>query len=450
MPRLPLVFVHGYSDRGSSFKLWVEALEARGYDVATVHVCTYRSLTNEVTIPDVAEAFERALRIRAGLDTDEPFDAIVHSTGMLVIRAWLTAYGTRRDRLKHLVGLAPATFGSPLAHKGRSWLGALFKGNRQLGPDFMEAGDRILDGLELGSRFTWDLAHTDLLGANTYYGPTQKTPYVFVLCGDKGYSGLESLVSEPGTDGTVRWASAPLNTRKITLDLTVDPAQIDAPERITIAPWKNVDVPLIPIAGKDHGTILSNPGEDAIDLVDRALQVASAADFSTWIEDATASTQPTRANMDEWQQFVVHAVDERGDGIADYNLQLRGLERGSTEKKVREFATDVHVYRSDSSFRCFHVNLSKLQPANLDELSIRVIASSGSQLVGYTGFGTDKVGDTSSGTSREGKWDGSLDLSSLLGDAKVKFFYPFTTTLVELKLNREPLPLRGKNEVCWF
>jgi len=31
-----------------------------------------------------------------------------------------------------------------------------------------------------------------------------------------------------------------------------------------------------------------------------------------------------------------------------------------------------------------------------------------------------------------------------------KFFYPFTTTLIELRLNREPLPLTGKNEVAWF
>jgi hypothetical protein len=30
------------------------------------------------------------------------------------------------------------------------------------------------------------------------------------------------------------------------------------------------------------------------------------------------------------------------------------------------------------------------------------------------------------------------------------FFYPFTTTLVELRLNREPLPPEKANKVCWF
>ena len=143
MQRNPIVLIHGYSDEGASFKAWQQILEQRGYDVAMVHACTYRSLTNEVTIKDIAEGFDRALQTQAGLSEDEPFDAIVHSTGMLVIRAWLTAYDGRRERLKHLIGLAPATFGSPLAHKGRSWLGAVFKGNRHLGPDFLEAAHSL-------------------------------------------------------------------------------------------------------------------------------------------------------------------------------------------------------------------------------------------------------------------------------------------------------------------
>ncbi|NBD23752.1 hypothetical protein [Paenibacillus glycinis] len=51
---------------------------------------------------------------------------------------------------------------------------------------------------------------------------------------------------------------------------------------------------------------------------------------------------------------------------------------------------------------------------------------------------------------KEGTWHARLDLSSLLGASDVKFFYPFTTTLVELRLNREPLPLTGTNYVCRF
>jgi len=450
MARNPVVLIHGYSDEGASFRVWESILEERGYDVAMIHACTYRSLTNEVSIKDIAEGFDRALRIRAGLSDDEPFDAIVHSTGMLVIRAWLTAYEGRRDRLKHLIGLAPATFGSPLAHKGRSWLGALFKGNRHLGPDFMEAGDKILDGLELGSRFTWDLAHLDLLADETFYGPTRRTPYVFVFCGNQGYGGLRQLLDEPGSDGTVRWSGCPLNTRKIILDLTRDPERDGSEDRISVADWKNVDIPLISIDGKNHGTILTDPGDDLAELVDDALQVSSEPTFKQWIVDASRRTQKARAKIDEWQQFVVRALDERGDPITDYNIQL--FRRGTNapgDTGIHEFDLDVHTYKGDSSLRCFHVKLSDLDYKKLPNLWVRVIASSGSQLVGYQGFGSEKLPD-SPALNREAKWDATLDISSLPTDTGIKFFYPFTTTLIELRLNREPLPLTGKNEICWF
>jgi pimeloyl-ACP methyl ester carboxylesterase len=450
MQRNPVVLIHGYSDDATVFKAWERILERRGYDIATIHTSSYRSLTNEVTIKDIAEGFDRALRIRAGLSEDQPFDAIVHSTGMLVIRSWLTAYAGRRDRLKHLIGLAPATFGSPLAHKGRSWLGALFKGNRHLGPDFMEAGDRILDELELASRFSWELAHLDLLGEETFYGPTRRTPYVFVFCGNESYSGLRQLVAEPGSDGTVRWAACPLNTRKIILDLTHDPAREGSEKRVSVADWKNIDIPLIPIDGKNHETILSDPGDELAELVDNALQVSSAPTFTQWIEEATKRTQRTRAKMEEWQQFVVRVTDERGDPVPDYNIQL--FRRGGTDGSdsgIHQFDVDVHTYKGDPSLRCFHVRLADLDYKKLSNLWVRVIASSGSQLVGYQGFGSEKSPEISA--QREGgKWDAALDISSLADDTGIKFFYPYTTTLIELKLNREPLPLTGKNEVCWF
>jgi hypothetical protein len=411
-----------------------------------VHACTYRSLTNEVTIKDIAEGFDRALRIQTGLGADEPFDAIVHSTGMLVIRAWLTAYAGRRERLKHLIGLAPATFGSPLAHKGRSWLGALFKGNRHLGPDFLEAGDKVLDGLELASRFSWDLAHLDLLGDETFYGPTKRTPYVFIFCGNEGYGGLRKLAAdEAGSDGTVRWAGCPLNTRKIIFDLTRDDARDESAKRISVADWKNTDIPLIPVDGKNHGTILSEPGDELAELVDSALQVSSGPAFAQWIDDAVKRTEKARQKIEEWQQFVVRVVDERGDPVPDYNIQL--FRRGGSGA-IQEFDVDVHTYKGDSSLRCFHVRLADLDYRKLSNLWVRVIASSGSQLVGYHGFGSEKAPDAPN--AHDGKWDASLDISSLADDTGIKFFYPFTTTLIELKLNREPLPRTGKNEVCWF
>ena len=157
------LLIHGYSASGLEFQSWKNALVESKIDVATIEIGNYISLNNEITIKDLGEAFDRALRLTkwsAGSKDDSwTFDAIVHSTGMLIVRQWLTSdpFGpndprSRVRRLKHLVGLAPATFGSPQGKKGRSWLGALVKGNRDLGPDFMNAGDMVLEALELGSR----------------------------------------------------------------------------------------------------------------------------------------------------------------------------------------------------------------------------------------------------------------------------------------------------------
>lgn len=441
--RNPILLIHGYSDNGESFEPWRKRLEDRGFDASTIYIGNYRTLTNEISIRDLAEGLNRALTVQAGLSPDQSFDAIVHSTGMLVVRSWLTAYAknpARKNRLKRLIGLAPATFGSPLAHKGRSWLGSVFKGDRTFGPDFMEAGNRVLDGLELGSKFTWDLAHSDMLGSEKYYGDDTTTPYVFIFAGDRGYKGLSGIINEPGTDGTVRWAGCALNTRKIVIDLS-DPGLPKA-DRIKIPEWTNVDIPLIPIADHDHGSILGNPSDALVEMVVSALAVSSPQHFKDWLASAQSRTADALKTMKQFQQFVIRAIDERGDPIPDYNVELeiphnRRLLRLFQTGKRRKVDLDVHVYGADESYRCFHMNVGDLLRDRPAELWMRMIVSSGTDLVGYHGFmepGSDE--------SQAGKqWDASMNITALLDHKELSFFYPLTTTLIELRLNREPLPL---------
>ena len=274
----PLVLIHGYSATGLDFEPLRETLCRKlNRNTVDINIANYVSLNNEITIKDIAEGLDRAFRFHEILkDDNEPFDAIVHSTGMLVIRSWLANHGgpvggnTRLKRLKHLVGLAPATWGSPQAHKGRTWLGALVKGNRQWGPDFLNAGDMVLDGLELGSAFTWDRAHIDLLGDAPYYDLGPDTPFVAVFIGNKHYDGIAEFAIEPGTDGTVRWAGCGLNTRKIKLDLTRHLTVAGAANgRVTLSKWADarLDIPLIAVSGRNHGTIVSNPEEQMTDLL---------------------------------------------------------------------------------------------------------------------------------------------------------------------------------------
>jgi hypothetical protein len=324
----------------------------------------------------------------------------------------------------------------------------LFKGGKEPGPDFLEAGDRILSGLELGSRFTWDLAHLDLLdGDSTTYGPTKRTPYVFVFIGTSDYGWLKRTVTEPGTDGTVRWSGCSLNSRKITIDLTRDPARESGVKRVAVGPWSNTDMPLVLVEGINHGTILSRPSEELIELVDSALQVSSQRDFQSYCDRSSVVSAKSKAAR--WQQFVIRVVDERNDPVSDYFLDFYTANARGKERVIEEITLDVHTYRDDPSFRCFHVNLDALKPERLTSLFMRVRASSGTEFVTYFGYGSRGSPAVTDAAARDTQWDAEIDLTDVLRatpDAKAQtasFFYPYKTNLVEVRVNREPLPLDG-------
>jgi hypothetical protein len=447
MPR-KLVLIHGYSDQGPSFNNWADKLRSRGIDAEHINICSYTSLNNEITIPDIAEGLARAADFLKW-PPDQEFDAIVHSTGMLVIRALLCNDSKRKKYLKHLVGLAPATWGSPLAHLGRSWLASILRGNHQFGPDFLNAGNRVLDGLELGSKFTWELAHRDLLCAEPLFTTGPDSPYVAVFIGNQPYQGIKELVDKPGTDGTVRWAGCGLNARKFTIDLRRSEA---AGSRAQIIPWVNgrLSVPMFAVQGKDHTSLLQHPEDDLVDQVAQFLNVSSQDEFKAWTDRASAWSAPALAHMkqdkkgshDGWQQFVIHLVDEYGDSIPDYVVDLyrkdpRGLQGKDLEAaEVEEFDLEVHPYQGDQSFRCFHVRVpTNASKDGMGELWMRLTASSGTELIAYQGY-------TAGSTTITEESPVFLDISHLDG-GKDSLFWPFTTTVVEIKLNREPLPFQG-------
>ncbi|HYM78633.1 MAG TPA: hypothetical protein VE377_21865 [Candidatus Dormibacteraeota bacterium] len=432
----PLVLLHGYSSNGEAFSIWKNALLAAGRKVEEISVGNYVTLNNEVTVDDIANGFHRALHDK-GLDK-VPFDAMVHSTGMLVLRSWLTASNTQTPRqglLKHLVALAPATFGSGLAAKGRSLLGRIFMGNRRIGPDFLDSGNLVLSNLELGSAYTWNLAHKDLIDTKLY-GVGNDTPYVFVFDGTNDYGKLAEIFlpgDQKGSDGVVRWSGVALNTRKITLNL--GKPSVDWSE------WSSdlLDIPLIPVVGLNHGQILSQPPQELIDLVLKALNVNSGDDFKKFHATDVANAQvvqQARAKLqnNRWQQFVVHATDSHENPITDYSIEIILKEADGTETEVANFESDVHPYAADTSYRCFHVQLDNLPPLGGKRLIARVIASTGTELVGYQGFGSKAA------VPDFGPFD--LDLSDYDGTkpGKPALFYPFTTTLLEIILNREPRP----------
>lgn len=446
MARLPMVLVHGYSAGPRAFDRWRDVFEGMGYPQESLLACHYQSLVHRVTLKDVGEAFEHALAMHPRLDEGARFDAVVHSTGMLVIRAWMALDPERnRPRVRRLVALAPATFGSPLAHKGRGYLAKMIKGNREAGEDFLAVGDEILDGLELGSRFTWELAQHDLVGEKAAALAAIDGPHTFVLCGIDGYKGLVGLVNEPGTDGTVRLAGAALNSRMIELDLRPSAGGLDAKRTVT-APWSKPDVPVIALAGQNHGTIMQAPSDKAIELVSRALNVDDDAAYAAWCDDASAhSKRVIRTAIDagrlhEWQQFVFRVVDERDDPVTDYYVDFVYRDPGQVRWRVLDgVKMHVHPYGRDASLRCFHVRLDTLPSATEAQLGLRLIAEAGTSRIEYHGYTSESVVMLSGIESEADRkaWTAAIDLAEL---EEITLFYAFTTTLVELRIDRAPRP----------
>jgi hypothetical protein len=462
MPR-PLLLIHGYSADGLDFTNLYWALVDRKTEVKLLNVGNYISLNNEITIEDIAEGMQRAIDLTE-LNTSEEFDAIVHSTGMLVVRAWLAHQkiapekNQRLKQLKHLIGLAPATWGSPQAHKGRTWLGALVKGNKTPGPDFLNAGNLVLDGLELGSRFTWDLAHADLLGPVPYFGTGPDTPYVAVFIGNTPYKGIASVANDPGTDGTVRWSGCGLNTRKITLDLTKTPTDAKGlpRDRVTISEWANdsrLNVPILAVDKRDHGSLISDPDSGMLDRIATFLDIANSDQYNGWLNEAQTWSVPARQEMlkskghlftfwethdlDGWQQFVVHARDGHGDPVTDYMIEVFELSPdGQTWQRAEEISVDVHTYGKDPSYRCLHVQLPKGITTTPRPMQIRFQASTGTDVVTYQGYGSNN-------SKMEMRADSdpiTIEITGELKDKNATLFHPFTTTLVEVVLNRVPYP----------
>jgi hypothetical protein len=486
---LPLVLVHGYSDSAKGLKHWSEILIQRlGLNPARVHLINYVTLANEVTIRDIAEGFNHALRAEANIPESQDFDAIVHSTGMLVVRAWLSRYAPiqasgdnstvrspedeqRSSRLRHLVALAPASNGSPVAHKGRSWLGALAKGNRQFGPDFLESGHQVLSALELGSSFTWELAERDLFGdGNTArFKEGKHSPYVFTICGDSGLGGAADLFTGAvgtrigGSDGVVRWAGAALNSRRLLIDYTgekaVAAANGKAQPAMIPSDWNNRNNILVLWPGHNHGTIMRpKPDDPLIDLVVKALKVNSTDAFDEWNQEAiNTATSIRAANQeqppDEWQQLVIRVVDERGDGVSDWTISLRQKLKGKAVYEAVKI-DDLHPYEHDKSYRCLHLNLkdaglaSSLNLHAIEAFEMKLSMNTGSEYLAYSA--QRQNGSSSRPGSSRGLTELDVDLKPYLAPPPGQFslLMAYTTTFVEFRVNRNPAIKNNKTLLC--
>ncbi|TVQ65144.1 MAG: alpha/beta hydrolase [Balneolaceae bacterium] len=436
-----LVILHGWSDNAGSFgslakKLSKPAPDGIGAEIKEVRLGDYISLDDRVRFDDLADALARAWDDQ-NLPTDpRSVDAIVHSTGGLVLRHWMVRnFLPGEAPVKRLLMLAPANFGSPLAHTGRSFFGRAVKGWK--GTRLFETGRHILKGLELASPFTWNLAMADLLGEGRYFGPG--AVLCTVLTGNAGFKGIASIANKAGSDGVVRVASANLNANKLSLDFS------DFPDQwvLTTDEASHSSAAFGIMDREDHSTIAGkNRGprnRETWPFFRDALLVEDES-FETWQQKLQAHNEAVSkaaerrrgSHSDSYQNLVVQVSDTHGQPVQDYLIEFymnddhSRRDQGLTQRLQEEVITNVHTCSEDASSRAMLINctrLYKLFSREGDRLNISITAfpdiNIRKNLVGYKTYTDNDIGSLS--LSRE-------QLASL--------FRPHATTLLSVKIRR--------------
>lgn len=458
------LIIHGWSDCAASFRNLKHFLIEQGFEADSIYYADYESREDSLTFNDVIDGLNKEL-IKAGIIDEngkklKELNVIVHSTGGLVIRHWLWYFYYRNGRriedcpVKKIIMLAPANFGSPLAHRGKSFLGALFKGRWKIG-DFLEVGRKLLDGLELASPFQWKLAHRDLLISDPYF--TSKDIQVVILVGSSDYEGIRGWINKPGTDGTVVISGTPLNSAKILLDFVPQLGK-DAFKWQVTKPLD--DFAFAVLDGLNHGSIVekaSVKGELVSTIIVEALRLQNTNDFAQFkakLESITESSY-AKTQKPKFQQFVVQAIDDYGQAIDDYTLEFFILKKSGRnascqtlggefddsnldEKEIywSQAVTDLitsqfHKHTASPSFRRFLIDLQAatqlIEQATLD--------------IGQTIFLSMQI--SLPAVEKGIKYDLETHQNIILydpdcpaGSSGLTFFYPNTTTFIELKVKR--------------
>ncbi len=385
---LPIVFIHGYGGEGRPAEVrriygdLPEVVYHRyGHQrPVVINLSRFLTLEDGVSLWDLAQALHRALRKPEHRHLMESgFNVLVHSTGGLLIRTWLRHFSPRPSPLKHAIHLAPAHFGSGWAHLGRGQLARWFRRVFQ----HAEPGVRILQALELGAPYTWDL--------QTWFlqHPTYRTfgTFEYVMVGSEADSRWFALplryAHEDGSDGVVRVAAANLNYRW----LRIHPA----PEALTGSgqPLRSFyrleftrTAPRVPFAvlahcahsGKPLGIVVgAEPREQLLRLLDRALTDENPADYQKTrqvFHDATVQTyqQIAQEESPTWfkpwehlwnrrQQYDPHAMvifrftDQFGEPVSDVDIYFRS----ARSRRTRQISSLIEHHHRNSQHPGTHV-----------------------------------------------------------------------------------------------
>ncbi len=365
----PIVIVHGWSDESKSFSYLASFLKKQFQtEPVIIRLSDWISMNNDVTYSDISTAMQRAWAA-SGLPTSaRSVNVIVHSTGALIVRDWMTKFYTPENvPIKRLVMLAPANFGSPLAHKGRSFIGRAIKGWGQ--PDF-QTGTLILKGLELGSPYTYNLAELDLFNEHArWYGRGRILCSIFV--GNSGYSGVAAIANEDGSDGTVRISTANLNAAKLQIKLNENQEQISV--KLTQI---NGAIAFKILDGLNHSTIVLNKSSTISnkEFMIKALTVTDDG-FSEvgtefpWQVELNQNYPNISNENDSFQNTVTYLHDDSGEDVTDYFVEFyrTGKSDKQFEKQLYErFISTVHPYEDNPAYRALYLDMNEFDKIKSD------------------------------------------------------------------------------------
>ena len=402
-----VILVHGWSVRNTdSYGGLPERLKREAkrnpeldLDVRQIWLSEYTSFHNEVTLPDIARAFQAALDHELGdaLARGQRFACITHSTGGPVIRAWLQQYYLSRGRtaspLSHLIMLAPANFGSALVQLGLSKLARL----RSAWFDGVDVGTGVLDWLELGSAQSTALNLQWLEQGALFVGSAGVFP--FVLTGQshdpKLYDFVNSYTAETGSDGAVRVSAANLNFTHIRLEqqAPVDDKRsklgFSAPRLVARAPQVSPAVPFAVLPGVCHsdvrmGIMRSVPPKDqphpTISAILQCLAVTDMPGYAQLFDAFRALTAETQAeeqveDRSGFMAFDHQAIhdpscmlqfrvrDDQGNAIKDFDLVLTAGADGNPNHIPPGFFIDRQRNHLDPGSVTYYINHSRMAGA---------------------------------------------------------------------------------------
>ena len=453
-----ILIVHGYSDGSTSFTGLGDFLVAQGqYTKENVFYLDYSSMDDQATFRDFADKLEADHRMRLG---NERVDVACHSTGSLVVRAWLALHAqrTRRRRLnpeppcpvERLLCFAPANFGSDLAGLGQSFLAkfrtTFFNSHSRKKEDFLESGKAVLQGLEPASPFQWELSEYDLHGADTYFSPTRppnQRCYPFVFAAGEAYRGVEATLVKQrgmlGTDGTVRISGTSLNTRGCSLDFREEGA--------VLGWWKNYkhdQIPFAVFAGFNHGSIIepthqgfedpNGPGTLAIEVLREKNLTPDSYQAMAKRFDEVSLANLVRLPPDRqapYQQFFFKVRDDVDMIVEDFFIDFHVANRdGSTHEDLtlffeEHFAKQITRHSTTGSHRVFLMNCGQL-----DEFHRGLRAADAVLMLEVTG--ASPLPDV----RYEKKRYAAFDPQRALEPGEPALLFPNTTTMVDVILNR--------------